>query len=228
MKTFFSGITMVASLAALALSGLAFMKVTTLESELPEKIVAALPESPVGEVDTPISQTRVSEVANTDTANTDTAGADTADADNEGANDPDAIESGALVEAVEIQPGEFSQLGYDNQVKMEIVSVTRLPADEDGSRQRVNVNLRARRTVEEPTSAGVLVIFSSAKGRNSQTNEVYPAIPKQRTSAIQLTNLSTEAWGDAYVWLDNVPEDINAIDIVLPKMAVFNDVPIAD
>ena len=69
--------------------------------------------------------------------------------------------------------------------------------------------------------------LSQAKGRNPETNEDYRTIIGKSTSNTLINSLSEKAWANAYFWLE-VPESVQALDLVIPKTAIFKDVPISN
>ncbi|MEO1402341.1 MAG: hypothetical protein AAFV72_14020 [Cyanobacteria bacterium J06635_1] len=222
MKNFFSGINFIVSLSALALSGLTFFKVTTIENQLPETIAAALPEQP--SVKSRPDSDAASDVGNSTVEQTPAVDVSPATA-NEGTTEAANSDETVAAPSVDIQLGQFSQSGYDNQIMVELVSVKRLPPDEEGARDRVNVNLRVRRTVEEITPNYPLSLPIS-KGRNPETNEVYKVKDNQATR-VHAMRVPSDAWADAYFWL-SVPDNVSVIDIVVPETAIFEGVPIAE
>ena len=127
--------------------------------------------------------------------------------------------------ATAIKPGQFVSSGYENRVKFELVSATRIKNPETKAKDIVNYQLRVRRI--SPKAKGNLIDFRSIKGRNPQTNEVYKTVYKRTTSPTSINNVPETAWADAYFWLQ-VPEDINTLDIVIPETAIFNNVPISN
>ena len=123
-----------------------------------------------------------------------------------------------------IEPGQFVSQGYDNRVKIELLSVKRIQNPDGGNRNIVVVQLRIRRIVPKGKVASVSI--QQSKGRNPETSEVYRTITNRSTTYTTINDLPRDSWGNAYFWLE-VPEGVNVIDIIIPETAIFNNVPIS-
>ncbi len=223
MKTFSLALSLIASIAALAISGLNFFKTSTFEARVEDQLseqatLLQAHESALAEV-----------VASADESVADRSGmaARTQTVSQVSADEIDVTdeqpESSAGSSARAIQPGEFSQKGYDNQATVEIVSAERL----SNSPEIVNFSLRIRRDVETSgRGTGGALGLNTAKARNPQTNEVYPGVRGKHTTFTTIRDLPYDTWANAYFWLE-VPEDVNVVDVVIPDNAIFEDVPIS-
>ena len=123
-----------------------------------------------------------------------------------------------------IEPGQFVSIGYDNQLKIELLSAKRIENPKTGKRDVVNVNLRVKRQVAD--GKGFLSL-GRTKGRNPETSEDYRTVSNKSTSITRIRRLPENAWANGYFWL-KVPEDVNTVDIVIPQTAIFKQVPISD
>ncbi|MEL6130959.1 MAG: hypothetical protein AAFQ61_00650 [Cyanobacteria bacterium J06626_23] len=209
MKLFLTALACLFSAGAMAVSGLVYMRVNALEDSLPEQVVEALPKAPAP-VSSPPPAERPAE------SSTLSAGLDEPDEADTRNAEPS--------ENREISPGEFSSPAYDNGMLFELVSVKRLPPEEDGSRERVNVNLRIKRVEEDVESRGIN--FYRSMGRNPETNEVYKTRVGYATQ-VSTRELPVDTWGDAYFGLE-VAEDVDTIDLILPEARILEDVPISE
>ncbi|MEO1764589.1 MAG: hypothetical protein AAFR83_22115 [Cyanobacteria bacterium J06629_18] len=123
-----------------------------------------------------------------------------------------------------IEPGQFVNVGYNNQLKIEILSAKRIENPKTGKKDIVNFNLRVKRQVAE--AQGYLSL-SRVKGRNPETSEDYRTVTNKSTSTTRIRRLPDNAWANGYFWL-KVPENVNSVDIVIPQTAIFKQVPISD
>jgi hypothetical protein len=122
-----------------------------------------------------------------------------------------------------IQEGQFVHNGFNNQIKVELVKVKRIQNPESKQTENtvtVAVKLRVKRLVKK---ADGLILFRDAKARNVDTYEEYEAI--KYTDYTGIENIPSNAWAEAYFWLE-VPQGIEALDIVFPQTEVFKNVPI--
>ena len=123
-----------------------------------------------------------------------------------------------------IQPGQFVKQGFDNKVKIELLSVKRIQNPDGKEKNVVVVKTKIRRIV--PKGEVDSISLSQSRGRNSETSEVYRTITNKSTNFTYINDLPEDSWGNAYFWL-KVPEEVNVIDIIIPKTAIFEQVPIA-
>ena len=122
------------------------------------------------------------------------------------------------------EPGQFVRQGFDNKVKIELLSVNRIQNPESSERNLVVVKMRIKRIVSKGKVDAISL--KQSKSRNPETSEVYRTIPNKSTAYTSINDLPKDSWGNAYFWL-KVPEEINAIDIVIPETAIFERVPIS-
>jgi hypothetical protein len=123
-----------------------------------------------------------------------------------------------------IQEGQFVSNGFNNQVKVELVKAKRIQNPESQQTENtvtVAVKLRVKRLVKNAKVEQIL--FRDAKARNVDTYEEYEAI--KYTDQTWIENIPSNAWAEAYFWLE-VPQGIEALDIVFPQTEVFKNVPI--
>ncbi len=123
-----------------------------------------------------------------------------------------------------IQPGQFVRQGVDNKIKIELLSVKRIQNPKSNEKNVVLVQLRVRRIVPKGEVDSLNLKMST--GRNPETSEVYRTIHNRSTSFTYINDLPKDSWGNAYFWLE-VPEGIDVIDIIIPETAIFNKVPIS-
>ncbi|MEM7762009.1 MAG: hypothetical protein AAF298_28420 [Cyanobacteria bacterium P01_A01_bin.40] len=149
----------------------------------------------------------------------------TAESASSSANVNQVQDNNQEVASRKIEPGEFVSTGYENQVEFELLSAKRITNPKTNQKDVVNVRLRVRRIVPKVNNA--LIAFSQAKGRDPETSEDYRTITNKTTTYTSANNLPENAWANAYFWL-KVPENVEIIDIAIPKTAMFKEVPIAN
>ncbi len=228
MKTFSSVVTLLVSIGAIALSGLTFFKVSTLEKQLPEQIALAVEEtlaaSSFAELDT--AETLIN--TSTDSENSAALSSETATDEEAASNDTDNPSDSPSAASEPL----VSTLAHQDSVQIEIVSVQRLSDAESGGKGIVNVNLRVKRADNweeiEQNGGPSSFYLSGTKGRNAKTNAVYTVPSSRYTDSQPMSKLSSEVWSDAYFWLRNVPEDLQELDIVFRDTAIIEGVPISD
>lgn len=226
MKTFSSVIALLVSVGAIALSGLTYFKVSTLEKQLPEQIALTVEET--------LAASSPSSFAEPDA--TDNSADNNAVLSSETTTDEDVANSdtgsSAVTAAEQSDLAQFSQLAFNNTVQIQLVSVQRLSEAETGSEGIVNVNLRVKRAIDldelEQSDGPSSINFTPVKGRNPRTNAVYSVKGGKRTNSTGLRKLSSEAWSEAYFWLEDIPEGVQTIDIVFPDTAIMEGVLISD
>ncbi|MEL6879716.1 MAG: hypothetical protein AAFP09_04260 [Cyanobacteria bacterium J06607_10] len=226
MKTFSSVIALLVSVGAIALSGLTYFKVSTLEKQLPEQIALTVEETLAASSPSSFAEPDATEnsadnnavLSSETTTDEDVANSDTG--------------SSAVTAAEQSDLAQFSQLAFNNTVQIQLVSVQRLSEAETGSEGIVNVNLRVKRAIDldelEQSDGPSSINFTPVKGRNPRTNAVYSVKGGKRTNSTGIRKLSSEAWSEAYFWLEDIPEGVQTIDIVFPDTAIMEGVPISD
>ncbi|MEL7512379.1 MAG: hypothetical protein AAGM27_09585 [Cyanobacteria bacterium J06554_3] len=226
MKTFSSVIALLVSVGAIALSGLTYFKVSTLEKQLPEQIALTVEET--------LAASSASSFAEPDAI--ENSADNNAVLSSETTTDEDVANSdtgsSAVTAAEQSDLAQFSQLAFNNTVQIQLVSVQRLSEAETGSEGIVNVNLRVKRAIDldelEQSDGPSSINFTPVKGRNPRTNAVYSVKGGKRTNSTGIRKLSSEAWSEAYFWLEDIPEGVQTIDIVFPDTAIMEGVPISD
>ncbi|MEL7142143.1 MAG: hypothetical protein AAFS04_18145 [Cyanobacteria bacterium J06631_9] len=226
MKTFSSVIALLVSVGAIALSGLTYFKVSTLEKQLPEQIALTVEET--------LAASSASSFAEPDTI--ENSADNNAVLSSETTTDEDVANSdtgsSAVTAAEQSDLAQFSQLAFNNTVQIQLVSVQRLSEAETGSEGIVNVNLRVKRAIDldelEQSDGPSSINFTPVKGRNPRTNAVYSVKGGKRTNSTGIRKLSSEAWSEAYFWLEDIPEGVQTIDIVFPDTAIMEGVLISD
>ncbi|MEO0808956.1 MAG: hypothetical protein AAFY33_21885, partial [Cyanobacteria bacterium J06643_4] len=142
MKTFSSVIALLVSVGAIALSGLTYFKVSTLEKQLPEQIALTVEET--------LAASSASSFAEPDTI--ENSADNNAVLSSETTTDEDVANSdtgsSAVTAAEQSDLAQFSQLAFNNTVQIQLVSVQRLSEAETGSEGIVNVNLRVKRAID--------------------------------------------------------------------------------
>ena len=232
MKTFSSVVTLLVSIGAIALSGLTYFKVSTLEKQLPEQIALAVEEtlaaSSFAEPET--AETLIN--TSTDSENSAALSSETATDEEAASNDTDSPSDSSSDSPSAASEPLVSTLAHQDSVQIEIVSEQRQSDAESGGKGNVNVNLREKRADnwEEIKQDGGPSSFylSGTKGRNAKTNAVYTVPSSRYTDSQPMSKLSSEVWSDAYFWLRNVPEDLQELDIVFRDTAIIEGVPISD
>ncbi|MEL6351001.1 MAG: hypothetical protein AAFR58_04495 [Cyanobacteria bacterium J06627_28] len=226
MKTFSSVIALLVSVGAIALGGLTYFKVSTLEKQLPEQIALTVEETLAASSPSSFAEPDATEnsadnnavLSSETTTDEDVANSDTG--------------SSAVTAAEQSDLAQFSQLAFNNTVQIQLVSVQRLSEAETGSEGIVNVNLRVKRAIDldelEQSDGPSSINFTPVKGRNPRTNAVYSVKGGKRTNSTGIRKLSSEAWSEAYFWLEDIPEGVQTIDIVFPDTAIMEGVLISD
>ncbi|PZD75324.1 hypothetical protein C1752_00023 [Acaryochloris thomasi RCC1774] len=125
-----------------------------------------------------------------------------------------------------IQLGQFSQVALDGQARVEITAAKRLETAEGSADNMIVLELRYRRLVDTVVGNGYIHL-GKAQARNPDTREIYrPIANDKKTAPFFAKTLPTDAWADAFVWLQ-VPKEIDTVDVVLDKTPVFKGVPIS-
>ncbi|MEN9520102.1 MAG: hypothetical protein RLZZ381_2690 [Cyanobacteriota bacterium] len=208
MSNFLSGIAVVLSILAGILSGFTAYKVFSLEQE-----VGTLSNSVANQKIAQPSPSPQDVAANTPPQNS--------------SSTPGNI-SPSPTNSPSIQPGQFVQLAFKDKAQIELLKVKRIKDPDIGTRNVVNVQIRARRLVgdEETNPYDTLIFLDNTTVRNPDTSEVYEAVGKDRsTGEINLNFVKGGASVDAYVWL-RVPEGVKTLDLYIPETQTFKNVPI--
>jgi hypothetical protein len=147
----------------------------------------------------------------------------------------------------EIQPGQFVQYAFKDRAQVELLSVKRIQNPDDGQRNVVNVQMRVRNL-----KGGSGVIFPDQTiARDPETSERYESYDRvvdktereqsqrdgteidrsgrtdRATAYFSLGLIKEGSSVDGYVWL-LIPEEVQTIDLIVPKTATFLAVPISD
>jgi hypothetical protein len=148
----------------------------------------------------------------------------------------------------EIQPGQFVQYAFKDAAQVEILSVKRIQNPENKTRDIVNINMRFRRLKEG--RGHNIISLDQTKARNPETNETYESYNniisdlererarnegrktdhskrKHSSGSILMTLVKPGASVDGYVWM-SIPEEVKTIDLIVPKTAMFEKVPISE
>lgn len=206
MNNFLSGSAFTLSLLALALSGFAVFKVTTLEDPVSNQVSVSAPSETLPEASTE-SPSSLLETASSEL-------------DDGEIPPPEAEQS-----LTPIQPGQFVLQAYNNQVTVELVSLKRRKSNEGLPVDTVILEFRLRRDLEDLADNSYIVMWQT-KARNPENREEYTYVSKKVTKNVYLKNLPVGAWADAYVWL-KVPQEVNQVDVVMPEgNPIFRGVPI--
>ncbi|MBD1837257.1 hypothetical protein [Coleofasciculus sp. FACHB-501] len=134
----------------------------------------------------------------------------------------------APVPSADIQPGQFVQPALGTKGQVELLSVKRIQDPESRNRDVVNVQMRVRRLSADRVVGGDIITVGGTTGRNPETSETYKAVDliNRSTGTVSLFQLRPQASADAYVWL-RVPENVNSIDLYVPEVQAFKNVPIS-
>lgn len=207
MNNFLSGIAVTLSFIALAGSGFAVFRVSQLESSPPTAAVS----SSVAPSDS-VEPASLSE-ASPEPVLEEPAVEET---------DPSDSSSGEQ----KIQPGQFTQVSHEGQVRVEITAAKRLKTSEGLPDNVVVLELQYRRLVDT-VIGNSYINLGKAQARNPETREIYrPASSNKKTSPFFAKKLPTDAWADAFVWLQ-IPKEIDTVDLVLDQTPIFKGVPIS-
>jgi hypothetical protein len=126
-----------------------------------------------------------------------------------------------------VLPGQFVQSALNNEAQVELLKVKRIQNPETGALDVVNVQFRARALVDaHPSRISASITPLQTTARNPDTSEVYKMLSTSRaTGNMPLREVRKGASVDAYVWL-KIPEGVNTVDIYIPKTQAFKNVPI--
>lgn len=125
-----------------------------------------------------------------------------------------------LSRAEQVKPGLFVQPTQDKSGEVELLSATR------ASDKSATIQLRVRR-LDRPTSGMSLIDFPKTMALNTRTNERY-AVLDYRTSKefLTMSELRPGSSVNASVTV-RVPQDLDRIDLDIPNVRVFRNVPIS-
>lgn len=125
------------------------------------------------------------------------------------------------------KPGEFAQLAYGSQARVELISVQRVPDPKSGEPDIVSVQMRISRLEEKIVETNVIKL-SETTASNSVSEQTYkPANSLENVPLpVALKDIPQNSSIDTYVWL-KVPKGVYAIDIFVPETGTFKNVPIA-
>ncbi|MBD1899110.1 hypothetical protein NDI44_07880 [Trichocoleus sp. DQ-A3] len=134
----------------------------------------------------------------------------------------------APASSADIQPGQFVQPALGTKGQVELLSVKRIQDPDSRNRDVVNVQMRVRRLSADRVVGGDIITVGGTTGRNPETSETYKAVDliNRSTGTVSLFQLRPQASADAYVWL-RVPENVNSIDLYVPEVQAFKNVPIS-
>jgi hypothetical protein len=161
---------------------------------------------------------------------------------------PPAIEPSQQTNNTEIQPGQFVQYAFKDAAQVEILSVKRIQNPESEARDIVNIKMRFRRLKEGRRHN--IISLDQTKARNPETNETYESYNNiisdaererarqegrkadhsksdRSSGTILMTLVKQGASVDGYVWM-SIPEEVKTIDLIVPKTAMFEKVPISE
>lgn len=121
----------------------------------------------------------------------------------------------------QVEPGQFIQPTQDSSGVVELLSATRAP-----SSKAATIQLRVRR-LDRPTSGTSTIDLPNTIALNTRTNERYPTTDYRTPNDqfITLSNLRPGSSLNASVTV-RVPKDLNRIDLDIPNVRVFRNVPI--
>lgn len=131
----------------------------------------------------------------------------------------------------EVKPGEYVQPAFEEAAKVELLQVNRIQERNSGKTNVVNIRFRVRRVADIPLKSA-LISANRITGRHPTTSQDYKAhvsylLKYEYQEPIDVLQINKGASVDAYVWLE-VPEEVKAIDILIPNTEEFANVPIKD
>jgi hypothetical protein len=124
-------------------------------------------------------------------------------------------------QAQRIEPGRFLEPTYDRAGEVELISANRELAN-----NLTTVQIRVRR-LDQPISGDPTIDLANTIALNSRTNEKY-TVTQTYTPNDQFVSLSSLRPGssvNASVTI-RVPQDLDRIDLDIPNVRVFRNVPI--
>ncbi|BAS57106.1 MULTISPECIES: hypothetical protein [Leptolyngbya] len=126
-----------------------------------------------------------------------------------------------LSQPQQVTQGQFIQPTEDRSAQVELLSATR------GSSNSATIQLQVRR-LDRPVTAAPTINLANAIALNSRTNEQYPVIqtPASNNQFISLSNLRPGSSLNTSVTL-RVPDTLDRIDLDIPNVRVFRNVPIS-
>lgn len=125
----------------------------------------------------------------------------------------------------QVEPGKFLQPTRDQAAEVELLSANRV--QRSGQSNLATIQLRIRR-LDRPVAGLAEIDLPKTIALNTRTNEKYTAIDTQTPNDqfITLATLRPGATVTASVTL-RVPQDLDRIDLDIPNVRVFRNVPIA-
>lgn len=120
-----------------------------------------------------------------------------------------------------VEPGKFMQPTQDQAAEVELRSAKRINS---ATANLVNVQFQVRRLDRPTNGTGDLDLIKTV-ALNTRTNERFRAVQTSENQFIQLASLRPNATTTASVTL-RVPEDLDRIDLEIPGVRVFRNVPI--
>lgn len=120
-----------------------------------------------------------------------------------------------------VEPGRFMQPTQDQAAEVELRSAKRINS---AAANLVNVQLQIRRLDRPTNGTGDLDLIKTI-ALNTRTNEKFRAVQTSDNQFIQLASLRPNTATTASVTL-RVPEDLDRIDLEIPGVRVFRNVPI--
>ncbi|BAU15086.1 hypothetical protein LEP3755_56430 [Leptolyngbya sp. NIES-3755] len=124
----------------------------------------------------------------------------------------------------EVKPGLYRQPTEDETGEVELVSARRI--ERSGNSNFARIDLRIRR-LDRPVQGLTEIDLPSTIALNSRTNERYTTIEAQtpQDRFINLASLNPGSSVNASV-IVRVPENLDRIDLDIPNVRVFRNVPI--
>ncbi|MEP0918442.1 hypothetical protein NC981_16560 [Leptolyngbya sp. DQ-M1] len=124
----------------------------------------------------------------------------------------------------QIEPGRYRQPTLDRSGEVEILSANRVT--QSGNPNLATIQLRIRR-LDQPVQGLTEIDLPNAYALNTRTNEKYMAVSAQTPNSqfVTMASLSPGATVNASVTV-RVPKDLDRIDLDIPNVRVFRNVPI--
>ncbi|MER3432839.1 MAG: hypothetical protein C4288_05245 [Leptolyngbya sp. ERB_1_1] len=127
-----------------------------------------------------------------------------------------------------VEPGRFLQPTLDQSGEVELLSANRVASttEQSGQSNLATIQLRIRR-LDRPTTGLTEIDLPKTIAINTRTNETYTAVDTKtpKDEFITMANLRPGETVNASVTL-RVPQDLDRIDLDIPNVRVFRNVPI--
>ncbi len=141
---------------------------------------------------------------------------------------PNPVESApAVASAKKIAPGEMFKLAFDNKARVELIRVNRIENRESGKKDLINIQYQVRK-IDDGVADKDNIYADGITGRNIEDSSTYKVLFGYHSNrSIELKEIKKNVSVGAYAWM-NVPEGVKSIEITIPGVEPFKDVPIEE